>query len=229
MRYNYKILNFDPQQGLITVQFENYEPLGFYAPFLNGAYLSGQALDDYIQTLYIQAIPYENRTALVQGLTGAENISSLVEPPAPYVDPTPEFVPEPIVPALVVSIELVKSTCYIGEQPEVIITFDKPIEPHTFINVSLNITSSLPIYMPSEREAVGPSFSRPYKITGQNGETLEMYLGDTTARYTGPVYPGGVSYTTATISAKSVLNQRDQQEYVTSGPIQLISEPVPNA
>ena len=74
MRYNYKILNFDPQQGLITIHFEGCEPLGFYAPFIDGAYLTGTALDNYIQTLYIQAIPYESRVALVQGISGAESI-----------------------------------------------------------------------------------------------------------------------------------------------------------
>ncbi len=55
-----------------------------------------------------------------------------------------------------------------------------------------------------------------------------MYLGDTTAKYTGPVYPGGISYSEATIYAKTVLNQQDIQSYISSGPIQLISDPVPN-
>jgi hypothetical protein len=229
MRYNYKILNFDPQQGLITVQFEGYDPFACYAPFINGAYLTGTALDDYIQTLYIQAIPYENRAALVQGLAGADEISALVEPIPEYVDPTPDVLPEPVTPAQVISVQPLKSTYYMGESLEAIITFDKPINPLTFVNIMFNIKSSPPVYLPSEYEAVAGSML-PLNITlGVNGEKLEMYLGDTTAKYTSPVYTGGLSYNEATISAKTVLNQIDRQQYVVSAPIQLISESIPNA
>ena len=224
---NYKILAFDPQQGIITIEFEGYEAYAFNAPFINGNYLTGQALEDYIQTLYPQVLPYENRVALVQTISGGEALTQLVQPPVPYIETTTPIVPEQ--PALVVSVDPIKSTYYIGEAIEAIITFDKPIESNTFINIMLNIPSSPIIYMPNEYSSVGSSPLKPFKITGINGETLEMYIGDTTAKYTGPVYPGGVSYTQATISAKTVLNQRNNQPYVVSAPIQLISEPVPNA
>jgi len=228
MKHNYKILNFDPQQGLITIQFEGYEPLGFYAPFISGAYLSGQALDDYIQTLYIQAIPYESRPALVVGLTGAEYISNLVEPFPAYVDSITETTTALEQSALVVSVESLKSTCFIGDRPEALITFDKPVTMNTFVNIALNIPSIPILYMPSQYESIPGASISPYMFTGVNGETLEMYIGSATAKYIGPVYPGGVSYTQATISAKTVLNQRDNQPYVDSASIQLISEPVSN-
>ena len=227
MTYKYKIINFDPQQGLITIQFEGYEAYAFNAPFINGNYLSGQDLENYIQTLYPQVLPYENRLALVQSISGKEALLALVESPAPYVETTTTIIPE--TPAKVISVQPLKSTYFIGESIEAIITFDKPIESNTFINIKLNIPSSPIIYMPNEYSSVGSSPIRPFKITGSNGETLEMYLGDTTAKYTGPVYPGGISYSEATISAKTVLNQIDNQEYVTSAAIQLISDPVPNA
>lgn len=228
MTYKYKIINFDPQQGLITIQFEGYEALGFYAPFINGAYLTGQALDDYIQTLYPQVLPYENRLALVQSTTGAEALTALVVPFTEYVEQNIATVAE--TPALVVSVQPLKSTYFIGESIEAILTFDKPIGPTTFVNIMLqNTSSNIGIYLPSQYESVGPELFKPSIISGNNGEKLEMYLGDTTAKYTGPVYPGGISYSEATISAKTVLNQIDNQEYITSGPIQLISDPVPNA
>jgi hypothetical protein len=227
MTYNYKIINFDPQQGLITIQFEGYEALGFYAPFINGAYLTGQALEDYIQTLYPQVIPYENRLALVQSTSGKEALLALVEPSGLYVETSTSTIPE--TPALVVSVQPVKSTYFIGESIEAIITFDKPIGMTTFINISLNVKSNPPMYLPSQFAAVGPELFKPSIINGNNGEKLEMYLGDTTAKYTSFPYPGGVYINEATISAKTILNQIDNQEYVTSGPIQLISDPVPNA
>jgi len=227
MTYKYKIINFDPQQGLITIQFEGYEAYAFNAPFINGNYLSGQDLENYIQTLYPQVLPYENRLALVQSISGKEALLALVESSAPYVETTTTIIPE--TPAKVISVQPLKSTYFIGESIEAIITFDKPIESNTFINIKLNIPSSPIIYMPNEYSSVGSSPIRPFKITGSNGETLEMYLGDTTAKYTGPVYPGGISYSEATIYAKTVLNQTDNQKYVTSGPIQLISESAPNA
>ena len=224
---NYKILAFDPQQGTITIEFEGHEAYAFNAPFINGNYLTGQTLEDYIQTLYPQVLPYESRLALIQTISGKEAILALVEPPASYVETATPIVSEQ--PALVVSVEPVKFTCYIGEPQEVIVTFDKPITINTFVNIMLSIPSTTTLYMPNQYDSIGPSPIKPFKITGINGETLEMYVGDTTAKYTGPVYPGGISYTQATISVKTVLNQQDRQEYITSGPIQLISESAPNA
>ena len=225
MTYKYKILAFDPKQGTIVVEFEGYEACAFNAPFINGSYLTGQALEDYIQILYPQVLAYESRVVLVETISGDEILAQLVEPPIPHVE-TPVIIPEAA--ALVVSIEPVKSTYYIGEQPEAVITFDKPIGPTTFINIVLNINSESISYMPNQYETIMPSPIKPFKIPGTNGQTLEMYLGDTTARYKGRAYPGGLSYNQGTISAKTMLNQRDNQPYVVSAPIQLISEPVPN-
>jgi hypothetical protein len=227
MTYKYKILNFDPQQGIITIEFEGSESAGFYAPFINGAYLTGQALEDYIQTLYQQVIPYENRLVLLQSITGAETLAALVAPPTEYVEQNIVTVAE--TPAKIISVQSVKSTYFISECIEAIVTFDKPIGPTTFVNIMLqNTSSNTAIYLPSQYESVGPELFKPTIITGNNGEKLEMYLGDTTAKYTGPVYPGGISYSEATIYAKTVLNQQDIQSYISSGPIQLISDPVPN-
>jgi len=67
---NYKILAFDPEQGIITIKFDGYEALAFNAPFINGNYLNGEALENYIQTLYPQVLPYESRLALIQTISG---------------------------------------------------------------------------------------------------------------------------------------------------------------
>jgi hypothetical protein len=226
MRYNYKILNFDPQQGTITIVFEGYTALNFNAPFINGVYLSGQALDDYIQTLYSQVLPFEARQQLIQTITGSEAVASLV---SPLQNAEPEITANTLEQALVVSVEPVKSIYYIGETPEAIITFDKIIGPDTFINIKLDIKTELPLYVPSSTGAVPGSAISNGEISGINGEVLIMRLGDTTARYKGPVYPGGLSYNVATISAKTRFNTLDNQPYIDSAPIQLISEPVPNA
>jgi hypothetical protein len=227
MTYNYKILAFDPQQGTITIEFYGHEAYAFNAPFINGNYLSGQALEDYIQTLYPQVLPYESRLALIQTISGAEALTQLVQLPVQYTETATPIAPEQ--PALVVSVELVKSTYYIAEAIEAIITFDKPITMNTFVNISLNIKSNPPVYLPSQFASVGPLLFKPAIISGNNGEKLEMYVGDTTAKYSSFPYPGGVYIDEATISAKTLLNHRDIQPYVASGPIQLISEPVPNA
>lgn len=224
---NYKILAFDPQQGIITIEFEGHEAYAFNAPYINGNYLSGQELENYIQTLYPQVLPYESRLALIQTISGKEAILALVEPPASYVETATSTILE--TPAKVISVQPVKSTYFIGESIEAIITFDKPIGMTTFINISLNIKSNPPVYLPSQFAAVGPELFKPSIINGNNGEKLEMYLGDTTAKYTSFPYPGGVYIDEATIYAKTVLNQTNNQEYVTSGPIQLISESALNA
>jgi len=223
---NYKILAFDPEQGIITIKFDGYEALAFNAPFINGNYLNGEALENYIQTLYPQVLPYESRLALIQTISGTETLTQLVQPPIPYIETATPIVPEQ--PALVVSVELVKSTYYIAEAIEAIITFDKPITMNTFVNISLNIKSNPPVYMPSQFASIGPSPIKPFKLMGNKGEKLEMYLGDTTAKYGSFPYPGGVYVDECTISAKTLLNHRDIQPYVVSAPIQLISDPIPN-
>ena len=223
---NYKILAFDPEQGIITIKFDGYEALAFNAPFINGNYLNGETLENYIQTLYPQVLPYENRVALVQTILGKENLTALVETNIPYVESSSP----PIVkyPALIVAVEPTKSVYYIGETIEAIIHFNKPIGAYTNVNVRLNIPGSGITYMPSQFKSLPVSPIRPFKYTSTTGETLEMYIGETIAKYTGPIYQGGISYTQATVSAKTILNQKDMQEYVVSAPIQVISDPIPN-
>lgn len=76
MRKQYKILYFHPDAAQLGVQFDGLDCYNFRAPFRDGAYLSGDALDDYIQTIY----PYsrEELTDICKTLSGAEYIQSLV-------------------------------------------------------------------------------------------------------------------------------------------------------
>lgn len=215
MTYNYKIVNFDPQQGTIAVEFEGYQATNFMAPFLNGAYLTGQALDDYIQTLYPQVLLPEERMALVSTITGGEALTALLPPP---VIATTE-------PPLVISVEPVKSVYNPGETIDAVITFDKPITLDTYLNIKLDAGPLETVYLPSATGATQATLTT-LKAEGKNAESLEMFIGNTTANYTGPKYPGGVNFRDATISAKTMLNGLDRQDYVTSSAIGLIDETI---
>lgn len=59
--YTYKILNFDRSTGTFVIEFlDGMVPiLNYNAPRSNGVYLSGQALEDHIQSL---RKPDEERT-----------------------------------------------------------------------------------------------------------------------------------------------------------------------
>lgn len=81
MAYIYKIVSFDPQQGTLSIEFEGQEAYNYMAPFIDGKYLTGTALHNYIQVLYPQTLPYEERLALVQDLTGSEEIIEYLTKP----------------------------------------------------------------------------------------------------------------------------------------------------
>lgn len=213
MTYNYKIVNFDPKQGTMAIAFEGYEPVNFAAPFINGAYLTGQALEDYIQLLYPQVLPYEERAALLKNITGAAAIIAQLPPPveATFIDP------------VVVSVEPTKSVYHPGETIDAIITFSGPITLNTFINIKTFAGPLETVYLPSQTGSV-PATLFGVKTLGPNADFLEMHIGETTARYTGPKYPGGVNFRDANISAKTTINGVDRQEYVTSITISLIDE-----
>lgn len=76
MKKQYKILYFHPNSAQIGVKFDGLDCYNYRAPFKDGSYISGDALDDYIQTLY----PYsqEELQDICEGLSGAEHIQSLV-------------------------------------------------------------------------------------------------------------------------------------------------------
>lgn len=86
MAYIYKIVSFDPQQGTLGIQFEGQEAYNYMAPFIDGKYLTGTALHDYIQVLYPQTLPYEQRLALVENLTGGDEIITYLPKPVVLED-----------------------------------------------------------------------------------------------------------------------------------------------
>jgi len=96
MAYIYKIVSFDPQQGTLGIEFEGQEAYTYMAPFIDGKYLTATALHDYIQVLYPQTLPYEQRLALVQDLTGGEEILEYLPKPVALEDipSSPSVVPE---------------------------------------------------------------------------------------------------------------------------------------
>lgn len=215
MTYNYKIVNFDPKQGTMAIAFTGYEPVNFAAPFTNGAYLTGQALEDYIQLLYPQVLPHEERLALLENITGAAAIIATLPPPveATFIDP------------VVISVQPTKSVYNAGETIDALITFSGPITLNTFINIKTFAGPLETVYLPSQTGSV-PATLFGVKTQGPNADFLEMHIGETTARYTGPKYPGGVNFINANISAKTTINGVDRQEYVTSSTISLIDETI---
>lgn len=73
---NYQIMYFDKASANIGIKFEGMDCLNFQAPFKDGAYLTGQALEDAIQALY----PYsrEELAEIAPTLTGGEEIAAKV-------------------------------------------------------------------------------------------------------------------------------------------------------
>ena len=49
---NYKILAFEPDRGIITINFEGSTPLAYRAPVVDGAYLSGENLDLWVKSMF---------------------------------------------------------------------------------------------------------------------------------------------------------------------------------
>lgn len=76
MAHRYKVLYFDRSNSTFTVQFEGKEAYNFNAPFLDGAYLEGAALETAIQLLY----PYttEEYADAQASVIGGEAIDAMV-------------------------------------------------------------------------------------------------------------------------------------------------------
>jgi len=72
----YTVLYFNREYAEIGVQFEGLDCLNFPAPYKDGAYLEGQALEDAIQALY--PATSEERQAIAATLTGGQDIEAKV-------------------------------------------------------------------------------------------------------------------------------------------------------
>lgn len=74
--HNYTVKYFNRQTADMGVEFEGHPCYNFKAPFKNGAFLSGQELEDAIQAMY----PYtsEELMTLTSQLTGGEEIEAKV-------------------------------------------------------------------------------------------------------------------------------------------------------
>lgn len=74
----YTINSFDSTSGTMVIQFEGLKPMSFFAPHDGTSYLTGDALDSAIKTMYPQqAIDAQNTIANLQG---ADAIKALVAP-----------------------------------------------------------------------------------------------------------------------------------------------------
>jgi hypothetical protein len=74
--HNYTIRYFIRETADLGVEFEGHPCFNFKAPFKNGAFLSGQDLEDAIQAMYPYTI--EEMAALAPQLTGGEDIQAKV-------------------------------------------------------------------------------------------------------------------------------------------------------
>ena len=90
----YKILYFDRHSGLITINYEGYEPLVFELPTINGVYISGDDLDAWVRFSFPQTardfygVPRKNYDTV----TGYEAIESIVDGTPFPVTHTPDTV-----------------------------------------------------------------------------------------------------------------------------------------
>lgn len=219
MTYRYKIINFDAEQGTFVIEFEGYNALNFMAPFINGSYLNGQALDNHIQTLYPQILSHEDLLTLVKTISGGEGIVALIPPPINIssVNNSPK----------VLYVESTKSIYYPNETIDATITFDGPITSNTYINIRVEAGNLGVTYMPSRIGALG--IISLLENRDESGQVLDMKVGDTTARYTGLKYLGIFNVDTANISVKAmtdIINGDARQDYIVSNNIQLRTETV---
>lgn len=80
MAYAYEIKYFDREYGFIGVQFEGKDCYNFPAPQRAGVYMSGQELEDAIQSLYPQVLSAEERKAFFSTVSGGDDIQAKVQP-----------------------------------------------------------------------------------------------------------------------------------------------------
>ena len=76
MSKEYKILSFNPELATIVIQFRGQWPYNYPAPIVDGAYLTGDAFEVWVQSIY----PYTNeeRQAIAATATGSESIQARI-------------------------------------------------------------------------------------------------------------------------------------------------------
>jgi hypothetical protein len=82
MYFAYKIISFDKTTATMAVEFEGVTPLNYSAPRLEGVYLIGDALENYIQSLH-PTVPFTEKLYLSHvfddepsTITGGEDIQA---------------------------------------------------------------------------------------------------------------------------------------------------------
>ena len=88
---NYRITHFDKEKGLITISYEDYEPVGFYAPIKEGKYLSGPEFDIWAETnfyanLSVWKLPALKYSELANSAWIESNINPEAFPVTHYTD-----------------------------------------------------------------------------------------------------------------------------------------------
>lgn len=87
----YKILSFDAQRGVITINYEGYQPYAWSAPVADGAYLSGDALDKWIKAnFHFNGAAFGGPEMSYDGVSGGDDVIAMVDGtpfPVTVVDP----------------------------------------------------------------------------------------------------------------------------------------------
>lgn len=91
MDLTYKIREFNQVTGSIVVEFEDFAPFNIDLPLVDGKYLEGEALNDYIKG-FLPVEFVQRKQVIAQGIENASNIAALVEP-----WPQPEVIPVTVV------------------------------------------------------------------------------------------------------------------------------------
>lgn len=75
----YKILAFDKVNGVITIKYDDHEPLNFWAPLKDGGYLMGDEFDLWAKVNYYTNTMNWNIPVNYSNAFNAEWIESLVQ------------------------------------------------------------------------------------------------------------------------------------------------------
>lgn len=76
----YSIINFDKQAGQLLVRFHpEMQPLSVDVPIIDGRYLAGEALDEYIKN-FIPTWHIERLEAIKNGVSNEAELAALVTP-----------------------------------------------------------------------------------------------------------------------------------------------------